>query len=349
MQVRSYGLTSNEQFRLHDWTEEVNIIPNQWGFLQALNLFEVEPVSQHTVSFESTQTSGAILIDRVRGKDRGQQGKDPTRQLHSFSIPHFPHDDYISPQDLQGVRAYGADGNGNIADTLSAVRTRKLERIRQNHAWTWEAARAQLITQGTVYAPAGTVVQDWNAEFGVTRTTVDFLLGNSSTDVVAAVEACIAQVQDNAFGAQADGALVLCSPLFFRKLISHPAVKTAYTYFKQSGANPLMDRLAPGFNMGLRRQFDFGGAVFVELRDQYAGTPLIPSGNAYMVPLGTSGVFKTFVSPAQRFNLTNTLGEEVYVFETMDPKGTQYELETESNFANAVMRPAMIVTLTSST
>ena len=51
-------------------------------------------------------------------------------------------------------------------EQLAAVRTRKMERIAQAHAWTLEKARAQAITAGTVYAPSGTVTQDWNAEMG---------------------------------------------------------------------------------------------------------------------------------------------------------------------------------------
>jgi len=87
------------------------------------------------------------------------------------------------------------------------------------------------------------------------------------------------------------------------------------------------------------------------MRDAYNGTQLIPNGSfgdAYMVPLGTQNVFKTYFSPADRFGLVNTLGEQVYVFETADNKGTKIEIESESNFVNALLRPAMVVKFTSS-
>jgi hypothetical protein len=108
--------------------------------------------------------------------------KDASRKLHTFAVPHFPHDDAISPQDIQGKRAYGS---ATEAETLEAVRARKMERIRQNHAWTLEFARAQAITAGTVYAPNGTVTQNWNTEFGVTRLSVDFTLGTSTVEPLA--------------------------------------------------------------------------------------------------------------------------------------------------------------------
>ena len=65
------------------------------------------------------------------------------------------------------------------------------------------------------------------------------------------------------------------------------------------------------------------------------------------VPQG-SDCFKTYFSPANRFGLVNTLGEQVYMFESQDAKGTKIEIESESNFVNALLRPAMVVELTSS-
>jgi len=337
MIVRSF----NSGFEVQDWTEEVNVIPNQWGTIGQLGIFQTEAIAEHVVVFEETIKDGALLVDRVRG-DRGTQGKDASRKLHTFAVPHFPHDDYISPQDLQGKRAYGSQG----VETLEAVRARKLERIRQNHAWTLEYARAQAITAATVYAPNGTVSQNWNTEFGVTRLSVDFTLGTSTTEVIAKIEAGLAQIADNAFGETVSGTVVLTSPEFFAKLIAHPSVKVAYQYYQQSGMNPLRERLG-GAN-ALHREFEFGGTRFVEMRDTYAGNRLIPVGKAYMVPLGTSNTFKTYFSPANRFGLVNTLGEQVYVFENADQKGTKIELESESNFVNALLRPALIVEFTTS-
>lgn len=326
-------------FEVSDWTEELVNIPNQWGTIAQLGLFQEEPISQHVVVFEETTKDGALIVDRVRG-DRAQVGKDATRKLHTFAVPHFPYADSISPQDLQGKRAYGSSN----VETLEAVRVRKMERIRQNHAWTLEFARAQAITAGTVYSPSGTVSQDWNAEFGVTRMSIDFLLGTPGTEVIGKIEGGLAQIMDNAFGASLTGTVCLTSPEFFAKLISHASVKTAYQFY-QSTQEPLRQRL--GGPMTLHREFSHGGTRFIEMRDTYAGTRLIPAGKAYMVPTG-SDVFKTFFSPANRFELVNSLAEQVYMFESPDQKGLQIDLDSESNFVNALLRPALVVELTSS-
>ena len=337
MIIRSFG----GNFEVQDWTQEINVIPNQWGTIGQMGIFGTESVAEHVVVFEEIIKDGALIVDRVRG-DRAQVGKDATRKLHTFAVPHFPYDDAISPQDIQGKRAYGS---ASEAETLEAVRLRKMERIRQNHAWTLERARAQAITAGTVYAPNGTVSQNWFTEFGVTQKSVDFVLGTGTTEVLAKIEEGIAHIQDNANGETVTGTVVLCSPTWFAKLIAHANIKAAYQYYS-STQEPLRQRLGGAF--GIQRRFEFGGTTFVEMRDSYAGTQLITAGKAYMLPTGTQNCFKTYFSPANRFGLVNTLGEQVYMFESADSKGTKIEIESESNFVNALLRPQLVVEFTSS-
>jgi len=331
-------------FEVADWTEEISVVPNSWGTIGQLGIFQEEGVAEHTVVFEEIIKGGALIVDRVRG-ERGNVGKDYVRKLHTFAVPHFPDVDYITPQDLQGKRAYG---NPAAADTLDAVRMRKMERIRMNHAWTLEAARAQAITAGTVYAPSGTVSQNWFTEFGKSRSTVDFAFSTATTDVLGQVEKAIAYIQDNAGSStQMAGVVALCSPTWFAALISHATVKTAFQYYT-STQEPLRQRLSANGSATVRhREFYFSGVRFVEMRDAYNGTQLITADKAYMLPQG-SDVFRTYFSPANKFDLANTIGEQVYMFEYADPKGEKIEIETESNFVNALMRPELVIELTKS-
>ncbi len=345
MIVRDFG--TNGQFSVADWTQELNVIPNQWGTIGQLGIFTEEGVAEHVVQFEEIIKDGALIVDRVRG-DRSNQGRDAQRKIHSFSVPHFPMEDAIYPQDIQGKRAYGSPSE---AETFDLVRARKMERIRQNHAWTLEAARAQAIVLGTVYAPSGTVTQDWYAEMtGTTRpAAIDFLLGTSTTEIIGKIELAIATIQDNAFGENFTGIVALCGPTFFAKLISHPTVKQAYQYYTSS-QEPLRNRLSAGggnSNTVRGREFSYGGVTFKEMRDTYAGQAMIPTGDCYFIPTGAS-CFRTYFSPANRFGLVNTIGEQVYMFEQAAPNGTAYAIETESNFVNAVLRPLLIVKANSS-
>lgn len=338
--VRSFA----NGFEVTDWTEEVNVIPNSWGTIGQLGIFQEVPVAEHTVTFEEVLKDGALIVDQVRG-GRNSVSKDYTRKIHTFGIPHFPLQDSISPQDIQGKRAYGAQGD---AEQLEAVRMRKMERIRRDHAWTLEAARAQLITAGTAYAPNGTVSQNFFTEFSKTQTTVDFAFTTSTTDVMAKIETGLAALQDNAGSSTTmSGAVCLASPTWFAALIAHASTKTAFQYYT-STQEPLRQRLAAGGSAtAMHREFFYGGVRFIEMRDAYNGTQLITTNKAYLIPTGTDA-FRSYFSPANRFGLVNTLGEQVYLFESAAPNGTEITLESESNFINAALRPELIIEFTKS-
>lgn len=343
MIVRSFG----SNYEVQDWTKELNVIPNQWGTINELGIFTNESVAEHVVVFEEVIRDGELIVDRVRG-ERASVGRDIQRKLHSFPVPHFPYDDAIYPQDIQGKRAYGSE---SAVETFDAVRARKMERIRQNHAWTLEFARAQAITQGTAYAPSGTVTRDWYTEFtGAARpNAVDFTFGTANADLLAKIEVILAAMQDSYGSLSYSGVVALCSTQFFSKLISHASVKAAYQFYvATAGQDPMRGRMAAGGSATvLRREFFYCGVRFVEMRDNYNGRKLIPDGEAYFVPTGTD-YFRTYFSPANRFGLVNTLGEESYYFETAAPNGTAYNIETESNHISVLLKPLLVIKAVSS-
>lgn len=329
--VRSF----QSEFEIVDYTEELVMIPNQWGLVNSLGLFENVPVAQHSITVESTEGTLALISDKVRG-ERNTVNKSDTRSLRSFPIPHFPLDDYISPNDVQGKRAYGS---ADASETEAAVIMRKMDRIRKNWAATVEAARCQAITAGTVYAPNGTVVTNYYTDFGITQKVVSFDLV-ASTDVIPSGEEVIAHIQDNILsGESVDRIIGLCSPTFFAALIANASVKDAYKYYT-SVSEPLRNRLSVGLG---QRTFEFGGITYIEYRGAFNGTALIPAGDAYFIPTGTADTFMTYFSPANKFEHVNTLGEEQYMWTYRGPKDDKIEVQTESNFMNLIRRPQAVV------
>ncbi len=336
MQTRSF----EKPFELVDYTEELLLVPNKWGLINELGLFGEEGVAQHSATVESSEGTLGLVTDKIRG-ERNNVNKDDTRALRSFAIPHFPMDDAVKPEDVQGKRAYGS---ADQAETEAAVIARKLERIRMNHSVTLEAARAYAITVGAIYAPNGTVAGNFYTDFGVTRKSIDFVLGTSTTDLNAKSEEGIAHIQDNILsGEVVSNIIVLCSPAFFGKLINHATVKEAYKYYT-STQEPLRNRLGSG----VYRRFVHGGVEYIEYRGSYNGTALIPAGEAYMLPQGTADMFKTYFSPANKFSHVNTIGEQAYVFTYKDPKDSEIIIQSEANFLNLIRRPQAVVQLTTS-
>lgn len=333
--VRSF----DKPFEVTDLTEELNLIPNTWGLINELGIFNAEGVSQHTVTVESTSGTLSVIPDSVRG-NRNTVNKNDTRSIYAFGVPHFPLDDAVSPADLQGKRAYGSDQ----ADSEAAVVARKLERLRRNHAVTLEAARAYAITTGAIYAPSGTIVNNYYTTFGITRKEIDFVLGTTTTEVPAKIEEAIAHIMDSQLsGESVSSVTALCSPEFFAKLIAQAGVKDAYKYYS-STQEPLRARLGSG----VYRRFSHAGVDFIEYRGSYNGTRLIPAGDAYALPMGTMDTFMSYFSPANKMSLVNTIGQEAYVFQYRDAKDEGLLLQSESNHIALVRRPATVVRLYSS-
>lgn len=336
MQIRSF----DRPFEMVDYTEELLLVPNTWGLINSLGIFNEQGVTQHTINLEISSGTISVIPDQVRGA-RNTVNRDDNRSLRALPIPHFPLDDFVSPEDIQGRRAYG---NTEAADTEAAVIARKLKRIRQNHAITMEAARAFAITDGAIYAPNGTVAANYYTEFGVTRKSVDFVLGTATTDVAAKCEEVIAHVQDNVLtGGVVNEVVVLCSPEFFGKLIAQAGVKEAYKYYT-STQEPLRQRLGTG----LYREFAHAGLRFIEYRGSYNGTRLIPAGKAFALPRGVEDMFETYFSPANKFSHVNTIGEAAYVFSYRDQSDEKITLQSEHNALHLIRRPAAVVELVTS-
>lgn len=334
--VRSYG---NNNYEYTDLSAPLNIIPNNWFLGEQLGIFTKEGVTQETVTVEEITTGYGMVKDIHRGA-RHTVISDPTRKMHAFAIPHFTLDGSITPRDIQGKRAFGAD----VLETLAAVRARKLEVIRKSWAATHEAALWHTIVTGTAYAPNGNVTYNWYTEFGATRTTVDFELNTATTDIIAKTEQVFAAIQDNAHDGTVRGDIwAVASPEFFAKLIGHPTMKALYMAYQQS-PQILKERLrARGYDARYR-EFTVGDITYIENRGVNPdGTRQIPAGEVYFLPADMGDNFVQYFAPADHFDFVNTVGQELYAFEYGDNRGQMIEMQTESNFLNVLRRPQLVV------
>lgn len=338
--------------RITEWTDELLIVPNMWGFVNQLGMFQGQGISQNSYTFDEIIKSQVLLLDTPRG-ERSSYGKQENRKTHSVPLPHFTYDDGIGPEDLQGVRR---NASPDQPTTLELEREKVLERVRRSWAITMEHARVQAL-KGDVYAPNGTVDINWYTEFGVTQKSVDFDLGTATTDTIAKSEEVIAHMQDNLLSGEMVGQnVVLCSPTFFAKLIKQDKTVEAYTYYSATNQTnnyqPLRDRMT--YNRDARmRHFEHGGLTFIEYRGSFKDRegnvlPLIEADTAYAAPLDVADMYKTIYGPAHRLSTVNTIGEEQYIFERLIGD-KRWDFESESNFLNMVNRPGAIVKLTTST
>lgn len=336
--IRSYV----DGFKVTDLTEELLVVPNQYGLINELSIFSSEGVAQHTITFEQTNKTLGLIGDKIRG-ERANVSKDGTRLIRSYHIPHFPLDDALNVRDVKGVRAYSSDQQ----DPKDEAMARKLETIRKSHAVTLEFARMQAITQGTIYAPNGTVVGNYYNDFGVAQKVVSFNLASPTTDVLGKQREVIDHIQENiGSGEVPNGIIALCSPEFFDAYVSQAGVKTAYQFYQSS-----QEPYRKGLRSGRYSVFVHGDVTLYRYVGGYTDSngnfnKFIPEGEAYYLPVGTQGTFKTYFSPADKWDLVNTVGEEAYVFTYEDPKGTATYIESEHNAIHLVTRPQVVVKAT---
>ena len=335
--VRSYG---NNNYEYTDLSAPLMIVPNDWFLGEQLGIFTKETISQETVTVEEITTGYGLIKDIHRGA-RHQVISDPTRKMQAFAVPHFTLDASITPRDIQGKRAFGVDQ----LETIAAVRARKLEVIRKSWAATHEAAVWHTITTGTAYAPNGNVTYDWYAQFGATRTTVDFALNTPTTDIIVKTEEVFAAMQDNAHDGNIYGEIwAVASPEFFQKLTSHPSVKALWMAYSQS-PQILRDRMkAQGYDARYR-EFTIGNITYIEYRGiDPEGNRFIPANEVYFLPadMGADN-FVQYFGPADHFDYVNTQGQELYAFEFGDNRGQMIEIQTESNFLNVLRRPQLVI------
>ena len=338
-----------------DRTESLLVVPNTVGVTNALGLFQDDPRSQKTIEITRTTRRNSLLEDR-NWDERNQTiaGREADSLL--LKIPHFPADDSITPNDIDGVPQSGSLAETAELETVASVRAEKMIDLREAHGLTLEAARMQLITDGTVYAPNSTVSTNYYTELGITREEVGITLAGSTdprTDINDAKKA----VRAGLTGGQAGTVrafVALCSDSFFNALIQNAYVTDALKYVDQGQALSILLGAGGSAVNGLDARFEsvsmFGitwinaGAAGYEDNDGDF-VPFVTEGDAYLLPVGVRNMFKTYYAPANRFGSINRTASMSYWFEYMNEKDDIIEIMTEQNFLNACLAPGAIVRL----
>lgn len=326
-----------------DFSSVMENIPNQWGMISQMGLFEERGITQNNFTFDEINNGLTLLLDSPRG-ERVDYNTKESYKTHVLPVPHFTFDDALTPKDIANIRQAGTESE----KTLDQERARVLRRARRNWAATMETARMEAI-KGNVYAPRGTVSINWYQEFGKTQATVAIDTATSG-DISAKIEEIIATIQDNTLsGDIISDMAVIVSPTFFEKLINAADTQDAYAMYEATnqirGEQPLRDRM--GNPMDIRgRTFTHKGLTFIEYRAQFkSASPLVEADTGYAMPLNVDDMYQTIYAPAERFSSIGTLGQSQYAWETI-LDDVKWEYKSESNFLNMVNRPQSIVKVT---
>ena len=210
-------------FSMASLTESINILPNNYGKLEAMNLFPQKSVRTRNIAVEEMNGVLNLLPTQIPGGSAtvGTRGK---RKMRSFTIPHIPHDDVVLPEEVQGIRAFGSETE---LQAMANVITDHLQSMRNKHAITLEHLRMGAL-KGTILDADGSTLYNLYDEFEITPKTINFALGTANTDVKKKCLEVLRHIEDNLCGEFMTGVHCLVSPEFFDALTSHSKVKEAY-------------------------------------------------------------------------------------------------------------------------
>ncbi|MDX9862022.1 MAG: major capsid protein [Rhodospirillales bacterium] len=322
-------------YSLAEMTQAINILPNIYTRLGQMGLFRFEGITQRSALIEQAEGVLNLLPTVPLGGPATVANRD-TRSMRSFTIPWIPHDDVITPQDIQGVRGFGV---ADAADPLATTMERKLTRMRAKHAQTREYMEVNAL-RGIVKDGAGTTLYNYFTEFGLAQQATDFVLGTAATNIQAKVREILRKVETELKGETMTGVLALVAPEFFDKLIGHAKVEDAYKYYSSTGAQPLRD--------DTRRRFPFAGILFEEYNATVtlstgATETLIPAGEGIAFPLGTMDTFVTYGAPANLIETVNTVGLPMYARQIARNDGSAIDVKTEASILPVNKRPRLAV------
>lgn len=325
----------NDAYSLIAMTAAINKIPNKYNRLDQLGIFRTWPITKTTFTAEEYMAALNMLNSVPRGAPapKNTTGK---RTMRTFSVPHYPLEDVILPDDAQGVRAFGTE---NADETLSNVMTRKLGEMRGKFDITREWLRMGAL-KGIIVDPNLTQLYSLYTEFGVAAKTIDFELDADGTNVLEKCAEASRHLEDNAQGETITGARCLCSPEFYDALTDHPKVQEAFKYFQTT------QQLSGDF----RRGFVFGNITF----EEYRGNSTDPAGNSrkfiaanegHIVPLGTSAFAEVF-APGTFNEAVNTLGLPLYAKQKERDFGMGYDVHAQMNVLPMCFRPELLIKVT---
>ena len=321
----------SDAFSMTSLTESINILPNNYGRLEAMNLFPQKSVRTRNIAVEEMNGVLNLLPTQIPGGNAtvGTRGK---RKMRSFMIPHIPHDDVVLPEEVQGIRAFGSETE---LQAMANVITDHLQNMRNKHAIG--------ALKGNILDADGSTLYNLYDEFEITPKTVNFALSTTGTDVKKKCLEVVRHIEDNLCGEFMTGVHCLVSPEFFDALTSHSKVKEAYERWQEGAA--LRDDMRSGFT--------FGGITFEEYRGQATDPDgnvrrFIASGEGHCFPIGTSQTFVTYFAPADFNETVNTLGLPIYAKQEPRKFDRGTDLHTQSNPLPLCLRPAVLVKITAS-
>ena len=232
----------------------------------------------------------------------------------------------IQASELQDIREFGMD----TLKSLQVEMARRQMKLKANHALTKEFHILNLVTQGKTYdappavapnsSPSATypvasqtppvLLYDWSVVFNKPQpapVTFNFSVTTDNGSIRLNCNTVARTIMRNLQGLGGTGVRILaaCSDQFWDELVTSKEVKQ--TYLNWAAAADLRGDVGKTWST-----FPFGEIGFFNYRGTDDNSTLaIPPGAVKFFPVG-AGIFQWALSPAEKFEFVNTMGQDMY-------------------------------------
>jgi len=324
-------LLADDAFSVSNLTAAINEESKVPGRISSQGLFDEEGISTTTVQIEKDGDTLSLVPAGVRGQP-GVVVEGSKRKLIPFNTVHLPQRATISADEIQNVRAFGTESELEVMQTKVSKRLRKMRlQLDATHEWHRMGAIKGMILD----ADGTTPLLDIYQTFGIQKQTLPFELSNQAIELRLKCTDVLDMIEDALGNASFSGAHVYCGAEFWRKFITHKAVKETY----------LNTQMASALRQDAREAVEFGGCIFERYRGKVGKIKFVDDNKAHAVPTGAPELFISRYAPADYVETVNTEGLPYYAKQEPMEFGKGIKLEAQSNPLHLCVRPQAIIEL----
>lgn len=323
-----------DPFSVTSLTDAINKAPFVPGRAGQVIPWNEQGVATTSIMIEEYAGELKLINPTPRGGP-GQTVGRPKRVARNLTIPHYEVNDSVYAENVQGVRAFGAESQ--VQTVFDMVNQRLGEHVQLKIDPTLEYQRIGAV-KGVILNGDGTQMYDLFAEFGVAQEAeIDFNLdadGSATGALRKAVSAAVRLIANNLGGIPFTGVHAFCSDTFYDSLINNPEV--VRTYLNQQEAAQLRGNTVYQF-------FDFAGVRWENYRGAVGATSFIAADKVHLFPVGVPGLFRTVYAPADYVETVNTLGLPRYARQYAMENGKGVHLDVQMNALSYCTRPKSLL------
>jgi len=335
---------SNDNFfGLTEFTEEINQIDRQFSIIDPSRV-DMRPTTQTAVLFDLSKTETVLLPAVERGGRATTVGKDNDYQAFSLPLSFFKHEDYLTQEDVLGVRRIGTPDE---FQTIDLARAEKLQKMRRQADQTEAYMLTKMAFEGKCVSPDGQTFADMFDLFGISQTEIDLNLGTSSTDLASKLRQIKRTVRDNLTnGGIMRGIEIYMNSDMYERFVSHPSIKEAYRFFTANNNTPIRDDVTDMFVTNGVTIYSVDGSFKLPTGST---ADIIEDNTGHVIPLADD-MFRGWFGPSDRLSHANNPNavSELYSWEYDDGKDVNREMYVSMSRLLIPTRPAGLIRLTSS-